>query len=286
MPDDNPLISIVIPNKDCSDYLRACLSSIYEKSTYHNFEVVIVENNSVQQETFELYRSLEAERENLKVVTFEGEFDFSSICNLGAAQSSGDVLLFLNNDTRVITPDWLERMLVHVNRKTVGCVGAKLLYPNGLIQHVGVNIPKSGPQHINHLLPHDSNGYFGYLRSPKEALAATGACLMVSRSNFELVNGFDADFPVAFNDVDFCLRLRGKGLRVVVEPRAELYHFESVSRGNDFEDQAKWLRLQKETARLMSRYPEYIVEGDPFYNPNCAPGSTHYQLAWKFSLQA
>lgn len=286
MPNEEPLVSIVIPNKDCAEYLERCVSSIFEKSAYGRFEIVIVENNSTTEQIFELYRSLEAEHDNLKVVTFEGPFDFSAICNLGAAQSSGDVLLFLNNDTQVIACDWLERMLVHLNRKNIGCVGAKLLYPNDLIQHVGVIVPKWGPAHINELLPRDSLGYFGYLRFPKEASAVTGACLMVSKKNFELVDGFDTEFPVAYNDVDFCLRLRQKGLRVIVEPRAELYHYESVSRGADFDGGANQVRLQGDLARLMSRYPKLFVEGDPFYNPNLQLGSTHYQLSWKFSLQA
>lgn len=281
MPEDKPLVSIIIPNKDCAEYLERCVSSVFEKSTYDRFEIVIVENNSTTEQIFELYRSLEAKHDNLKVITFEGLFNFSAICNSGAEQSSGDVLLFLNNDTQVIARDWLERMIVQVCREDIGCVGAKLLYPNGLIQHIGVVIPQSGALHIHELLPRDSVGYFGYLRFPKEASAVTGACLMVSKDNFDLVDGFDTDFPVAFNDIDFCLRLRQKGLRVIVEPRAELYHYESVSRGNDFEDREKWLRLQKDTARLMSRYPEFLVEGDPFYNPNLRPGSTHYQLAWK-----
>lgn len=286
MPEEKPLVSIIIPNKDCAEYLERCVSSIFEKSTYDRFEIVIVENNSTTEQIFELYRSLEAEHDNLKVITFEGSFDFSTICNLGAAQSSGDVLLFLNNDTQVIAHDWLERMLVHINRDNIGCVGAKLLYPNDLIQHVGIVVPKWGPAHINELLPRDTLGYFGYLRFPKEASAITGACLMVSRANFELVGGFDTEFPIAYNDVDFCLRLRQKGLRVIVEPRAELYHYESVSRGADFDGKEKQIRLQGDLARLMSRYPKLFVEGDPFYNPNLQLGSTHYQLPWKFSLQA
>lgn len=286
MPEEKPLVSIIIPNKDCAEYLERCVSSIFEKSTYDRFEIVIVENNSTTEQIFELYRSLEAEHGNLRVITFEDPFDFSAICNLGAAQSSGDVLLFLNNDTQVIAHDWLERMLVHINRDNIGCVGAKLLYPNDLIQHVGIVVPKWGPAHINELLPRDTLGYFGYLRFPKEASAITGACLMVSRANFELVGGFDTEFPIAYNDVDFCLRLRQKGLRVIVEPRAELYHYESVSRGADFDGGEKQVRLQGDLARLMSRYPKLFVEGDPFYNPNLELGSTHYQLAWKFSLQA
>ena len=286
MPGEKPLVSIIIPNKDCAEYLEQCVSSIFEKSTYDRFEIVIVENNSTTEKIFELYRSLEAQHDNLKVVTFEGSFDFSAICNLGAEQSSGDVLLFLNNDTQVITRDWLERMLVHMNRENLGCVGAKLLYPNDLIQHVGIVVPKWGPAHINELLPRDTLGYFGYLRFPKEASAVTGACLMVSRKNFELIGGFDTEFPIAYNDVDFCLRLRQEGLRVIVEPRAELYHYESVSRGADFDGKEKQVRLQGDLARLMSRYPKLFVEGDPFYNPNLQLGSTHYQLAWKFSLQA
>lgn len=278
----NPKVSIVIPNKDCTDYLQNCLESIYAKTKAIDFEIIVVENNSDQPMTFQYYESIAGALPHCKVVYYEGDFNFSAICNFGARYAVGDYLLFLNNDTKVVVENWLELMLGALQQRTdVGVVGAKLLYPNDAIQHVGVILPRSEPKHSDDLLPCDSNGYFGFVKFPRNVSAVTGACMLVSKALFDSLDGFDEQLAVSYNDVDFCLRVREKGLLVVVEPRSVLYHFESVSRGYDRESQSKRIRLQSELAQLMSRHPSYFVNGDPYYSVNCVPGSTHHQLFWE-----
>lgn len=279
IPAESPLVSIVIPNKDHIDYLGRCLESIYSKSTYDNFEVLIVENNSVEDATFAFYEAAKLKYPGLTVVVFEGDFNFSAICNLGSRSAKGECYLFLNNDTEVIAGDWLERMVGHLLQPRVGCVGAKLLYPNDAIQHIGIILPKSGPVHIDELRPADANTYFGFLRFPRNVSAVTGACLGVRAELFDLIGGFDEGLPVAYNDVDFCLRVREKGYLNVIDPRAVLYHYESVSRGYDERNPEQLVRLAKERAVLTMRYPKYFAVGDPYYNCNFAQGTDHYELS-------
>lgn len=273
-------VSIIIPNKDHVDYLDRCLSSVYQKTTYPNFEVIVVENNSEDPSTFAYYEALVKRFDTVRVVTYEGSFNFSAICNLGAKEASGEYLLFLNNDTELITDNWLELLVGHMQRTKVGCVGARLFYPDNSTQHAGIIIPKADPFHVDNYVPMKGNGYFGFIKFPKEASAVTGACLMIRKDTFDGVGGFDEGFPVAYNDVDLCLRLRERELLVVVEPRAMLYHYESVSRGYDYHDDDRMVRLKREMGVLMSRFPKYFALGDPYYNCNCAPGSTHYELGW------
>lgn len=277
---EKELVSIIIPTKDHVDYLDRCLKSIFQKTTYPNYEVVIVENNSEKPETFKYYDTLKRDYSNISVIKYEAPFNFSAVCNAGAKAANGRLLLFLNNDTQVIEPLWLERIVGQLKRSEVGCVGAKLLYPNGAIQHLGIVLPKSGPVHVDELRSADANGYFGFLKFPRNVSAVTGACLAVRSEVFESVGGFDEGFPVAYNDVDFCLKLRERGFLVVVEPRAQLYHFESVSRGYDEKSEMQLVRLMQEQGTLMSRYPKYFAIGDPYYNCNLAKGSTHYELGW------
>lgn len=278
VPADAPCVSIIIPNKDQIDYLERCLNSIYAKSSYGNFEVILIENNSVEPGTLAFYDAAKNKYPNLTVVNFEGAFNFSAVCNLGASAAKGEYYLFLNNDTEVISEDWLERMLGHLLQPRVGCVGAKLLYPNNAVQHLGIVLPKSGPVHVDELRPGDANTYFGFLRFPRNVSAVTGACLGVKAEVFDSVGGFDDGFPIAYNDVDFCLKVRKKGLLNVVEPRAALYHYESVSRGYDEQSPERLVRLVKERAMLAARYPEYFSTGDPYYNCNFAQGTDHYEL--------
>lgn len=278
VPAEPPRVSVIIPNKDCSDYLNRCLESIYEKSTYDNFETIVVENNSVKAETFACYKAAQGMYPNLEVVKYNDAFNFSAVCNLGAKVAHGEYYVFLNNDTEVIAEDWLERMVGHLIQPRVGCVGAKLLYPNNSIQHLGIVLPKSGPVHVEELRPSDANTYFGFLRFPRNMSAVTGACLGVRAELFDSIGGFDEGFPLAYNDVDFCLKVRDLGLLNVVEPRAVLYHYESVSRGYDELDSIQLRRLVKERAELTTRYPEYFSIGDPYYNCNLAQGSDHYEL--------
>ena len=278
LPDQPPLVSIIIPSKDHIDYLERCLESIYRETTYPNFEVVVVENNSELESTFAFYDEAKRRYANLSVATYEQPFNFSAVCNLGASAAKGDILLFLNNDTKVLSPCWLDRMVGHLTRENVGCVGAKLLYPSGGIQHIGVAILKVGPGHTDLLCPSNTNAYFGLLRFPRSVSAVTGACLAVRREVFRSVDGFDEGFPLAFNDVDFCLKVRARGYVNVVEPRAVLYHYESVSRGYDEQTPEKLARLDNERNTFESRYPSFFSAGDPYYSCNFHRTACHREL--------
>ena len=279
IPEPTPKVSIIIPNKDCSSYLSKCVSSLYEVNDYPEFEVVIVENNSEEEATFALYNELERKHGNLKVVTYEGGFNFSKICNFGAAHADGDMLLFLNNDTEAIYSNWLSLLVSQMRRPNVGAVGAKLLYADGTIQHNGIVFPRAHPQHVDRLRPSDTSGYFGFLQSAHERVAVTGACLLMRKVDFEAIDGFNEELAVCYNDVDLCLRIRKLGKLIVVEPRAQLYHYESVSRGSDTVSKEKELRFAGEMATLMSLHPEIYV-ADPYYNVNCERESSHYELGW------
>lgn len=280
LPEQKPLVSIIIPNKDSAGMLKNLVDSIFEKTTYDNYEIVIVENNSTEDETFEYYECLQAEDSRVRVVTYEKPFNFSAVCNLGAKEANGDYLLFLNNDMEVITPNWIELLVGPALRDEVGAVGATLLYPNDTIQHTGITICAGFPSHIYFRVPKDYVGYFGYIQLKRDVLAVTGACLLVSRKNFELVGGFDEEYVVEYNDVDLCLRLREKGKQVLMEPAVQIYHFESVSRGRASETKEGRRRHARELARFRSRWGEYMAEGDPTYGRNIADWSSTYELKW------
>jgi GT2 family glycosyltransferase len=275
------LVSIVIPNKDAADVLARCIDSIFARTTHRAFEIVIVENNSTDPATFDYYDKLTAEHPEVRVVTYEGEFNYSAINNLGVRYTKGDYLLFLNNDVEVIEPRWLELLMGPFMRGGVGIVGAKLFYPSKLIQHAGVIIPQAGPTHVSRLIPSSEGGYLNIpFAMSSQYLAVTGACAMTKREYFDAVSGFDETLPVAYNDVDFCLRIRELGLACVLEVRAQLYHYESVTRGHDGRSKEKLTRLTADQGRMMERWPEYYACGDPYYNWNCEPGTELYQLRW------
>jgi O-antigen biosynthesis protein len=278
LPEQPPLVSIIIPSKDHIDYLERCLESIYKKTTYPNFEVVVVENNSEFDSTFAFYDEAKQRYASLSVAIYEHPFNFSAVCNLGANAAEGSIYLFLNNDTEVLSPCWLEQMVGHLLRENIGCVGAKLLYPNGAVQHLGVAIPKSGPVHMDWLCPADSDAYFGLIHFPRSVLAVTGACLGVRSGVFRAVGGFDEGFPLAYNDVDFCLKVRKEGYINVVEPRAMLRHYESVSRGYDKQTPEQLVRLLSEQDVLKFRYPSFFSAGDPYYNCNFHESASHREL--------
>lgn len=263
-----PKVSIVICTKDQKDTLKTCVDSIYEKTTYPDFEVILVENNSTEQETFEYYQELEAEHDNLKVVKFEGAFNYSKVNNFGAQFAAGQYLLFLNNDTELITPDWLERMVGFCQRKNTGIVGAKLLYDDDTVQHCGVVIGVGG--FAGHVLTGengDDAGEFGRLQAIQDVSAVTGACLMIDADVFREVGGFDENLKVALNDVDLCMKVRKKGLLVVLDPSVRLYHFESKSRGYE-ETEEKHERFKSEIRRFRAKWKDELAAGDPYYNPN------------------
>ncbi len=266
----NPKISIIIANKDHKEDLERCITSIYEKSTYDNFEIIIVENNSTQEEIFSYYDKIKEFYGNLQVVTYEGSFNYAAVNNLGVSYSTGEYLLLLNNDTQVITVNWMEELLMYAQRQDVGAVGAKLYYPNKTIQHAGVVIGLGAHKtagHTHYGQSRENLGYMGRLCYAQNVSAVTGACLMVKKSLYEEVEGLEEEFVISLNDVDFCLKLREKGYLNVFTPFAELYHYESISRGLDNQGE-KALRYEKESQLFREKWKKQLAQGDPYYNVN------------------
>ena len=261
-------VSIIICNKDQSSTLRKCVESILEKTTYPNYEIIIVENNSTEQKTFDYYEQLKKSSDRIRVVQFEGEFNYSRVNNFGAQYADGAYLILLNNDTEVITPDWIERMLGYCQREDVGAVGAKLYYANRLVQHCGVVIGVGG--FAGHVLTNTNRGdpgYMGRLQAVEDVSAVTGACMMIRRSVFDEVGGLDEAFRVALNDIDLCLKIREKGYLIVMHPGVELFHYESRSRGSD-ETKKNQERFKSEIRLFRSRWKQTLEDGDPYYSPN------------------
>lgn len=266
--DGNPLISVIIPNKDHTDDLDICLKSLYEKSSYKNFEVIIVENNSTEKETFEYYEAIAQKHGNIKIVKWEGNFNYSAINNFGVNYAKGEFILLLNNDVEIINGICLEEMLMFAQRKDVGAVGAKLYYSDDTVQHAGVILGLGGT--AGHAHKHFGRSHPGYMARASIAQnlsACTAACLMMRRDVFDEVGGLDESFEVAFNDVDLCMKIRKKGYLVVFTPYAELYHYESKSRGNDSTPE-KLERFRGEIDRFKEKWQKQLDDGDPYYNPN------------------
>ena len=270
-----PLVSIIIPNKDHADMLDRCLKSI-EKSSYQNYEIIIVENNSEKEETFDYYKQLKSER--IKVVYWEGIFNYSAINNFGVRAAKGDFLILLNNDVEIITENWIEEMLSNCQRKDVGIVGAKLYYPDDTVQHAGIIIGIGGVAgNIFTGLPRRFTGYFHKASIQQDLSAVTAACMMVKRSVYEEAGGLEEKLQVAFNDVDFCLRVRKDGYLVVFDPYVELYHYESKTRGSE-NTKEKVRRFQSEIEYMRSHWLELLKKGDPMYNPNLTLTKWDYSL--------
>lgn len=266
--DGNPLISVIIPNKDHTDDLDICLKSLYEKSSYKNFEVIIVENNSTEKETFEYYEAIAQKHGNVKIVKWEGNFNYSAINNFGVNYAKGGFILLLNNDVEIINGSCLEEMLMFAQRKDVGAVGAKLYYSDDTVQHAGVILGLGGT--AGHAHKHFGRSHPGYMARASIAQnlsACTAACFMMRRDVFDEVGGLDESFEVAFNDVDLCMKIRKKGYLVVFTPYAELYHYESKSRGNDSTPE-KLERFRGEIDRFKEKWKKQLDDGDPYYNPN------------------
>lgn len=262
-----PLVSIIIPNKDHIADLEQCLRSIKEKTTYPNYEIIIVENNSTDPFTFAFYQTLQ-EDENIKVVYWKGPFNYPQINNYGAAYAKGDYYILLNNDTSIITPGWIEEMLMFAQRKDVGIVGVKLYYPDNTIQHGGVLLGLGGVAgHYFVGLPRGELGYMGRLIYAQNMTAVTAACMMLRKEVWDEIGGLDPEFAVAFNDIDLCMRVRQKGYLVVFTPYAELYHYESKSRGSDTAGPA-YERFVGEVKLFQNRWQNELDKGDPYYNPN------------------
>ena len=272
-----PLVSVLIPNKDQKDTLKHCLDSVFSKTTYCNYEVIIIENNSQEKETWEYYEELK-KRNNVKIVIWESGFNYSAINNFGEKSASGEYLLFLNNDVEVINPHWMEEMLGNCQRKEVGIVGAKLYYPDDTIQHAGTIIGIGGiAGHAFLNMPRSRSGYLHKASLQMDLSAVTAACMMMKRTVFESLDGFEEALTVAFNDVDLCLRCVRAGYLVVYNPRVELYHYESKSRGSeDSEDKVR--RFQQEIEFMRTRWIDLLKQGDPYYNKNLTLSKWNYSL--------
>ena len=263
-------VSILIPTCDHIRDLELCVDSIYARTTYPDFELILIENNSKQPETFRAYERMQKEHpDNLKVVTWEGKgFNYSALNNFGEQYATGEYLLLLNNDTEVITPNWLEEMVMYAQQKRVGCVGAKLLYPDDTIQHAGIGFGIGGVAgHLHKYFPAASDGYMGRLNYVQDVYGDTAACLLIRREIYDEMNGLDESYAVAFNDVDFCVRVREAGYTNVFTPFAQLYHYESKSRGTE-DNPEKQKRFQGEVLRFQARWGDLLAAGDPCTNPN------------------
>ena len=277
----DPLISIVIPSCDHVDELKTCIDSIQKKSTYHNYEIIIAENNSREERTFDYYDSLSENNNNIRVVTWKGGFNYSAINNYAVREAAnGEYILLLNNDTEVITPSWIEEMLMYVQRQDVGAAGAKLCYPDDTIQHAGVILGKGGiAGHAYQWEKRSEVGYMGRLSYAQDMTAVTAACMMVRRDVWDEVGGMDEEFTVAFNDVDLCMKIRRAGHLIVWTPFAELYHYESLSRGKD-DTPEKQARFDSEVEMFRRKWGAELTAGDPYYNPNLTLAKSDFSLRY------
>lgn len=276
---EQPMVSIVIPNKDHIEDLKKCMNSINEKSSYRNYEYVIIENNSTEEETFAFYQELE-KQENVTVLYYEGNFNYSKINNYGVKYTKGDYVLLLNNDTAIINEDCIWEMLSVCMREDVGVVGARLYYGDDTIQHAGVVIGFGGM--AGHTFIGESRydiGYMGRIICIQDYSAVTAACMMTKKSVFETVGGLGEEFEVAFNDIDYCLKVRETGKLVVYNPLAELYHYESKSRGLE-DTPEKVERFNGEVARFMDKWTVLLEQGDPYYNPNLTLDKADFSLKY------
>ena len=264
----NPKVSIIIPNKDYINTLKVCLNSLKKLTTYENYEIIVVENNSEESETFDYYKKIDG-KDKIKVVYFpEKEFNYSKIINFGVKNSTGDYIIQLNNDTELMTPNWIQEMLGFAQREDVGAVGVELFYPDNTIQHAGIIIGIGGVAgHVFKNLPKGIHGYFSKDAMIQNLSAVTAACIMTPKSIYDDVDCMDEKFKVAFNDVDFCLKIREKGKLIVYNPFVQFKHYESKSRG--FEDTPeKKARFQTEIDRFHDKWQSVLDKGDPYYNIN------------------
>ena len=287
LPELAPLVSIVIPTKDHVGTLDACVMSIAENATYANYEIVLVENNSEDPETFAYYEALPERaaaasdgKGSARVEYWPGEFNYSKIINFGVEHAKGDYLLLLNNDTEVMAPDFIEEMMGYLQRPDAGVVGAKLYFADHLVQHAGILVGVRGAlAHANQDFSAKREGYLARAVRPGNFSAVTGACQMVRRDVFEQVGGYNEEFAVGFNDADFCLRVWKAGYCTIFTPYAELYHYEFTSRGREEASEEKLRRWKREQALFMQRWPEFFLTGDPWLGPNLSAESEYFSLS-------
>jgi len=267
VPANPPKISIVIPTRDLLHFLQPCVDSILARTTWPNYEILILDNQSGCEATLAYLQSVVSD-DRVRVLPYDHRFNFSAINNFAVDHADGELVCLLNNDTEVISPDWLDEMACRLLQPGVGAVGARLYFADGRVQHAGDVLGPGGcASHLHGIIEQDDPGYMNRAVLPQELSAVTAACLLTYRSLYRELGGLDeVNLAVAFNDVDFCLRIREAGYRVVYTPYAELYHYESVSRGKD-DDPAKKARAQREVTYMRERWAE-VIERDPFYNPN------------------
>lgn len=278
MIEEQPLVSILIPNKDHIEELEKCIQSIEKKSTYSNYEYIVIENNSEKKKTFQYYKDLMSENQKVRVVYWKEEFNYSAINNFGAKYAKGDYLLLLNNDTEIINATCIEELVGYCMHENVGAVGARLYYDDDTIQHAGVIIGFGGiAGHAFIGLPKSANGYFSRIVCAQDMSAVTAACMLVKKSIFQEIGGFDETLKVAFNDIDLCMKIRKAGYLIVYNPYAELYHYESKSRGLE-DSREKVERFNGEIATFADKWPEILKKGDPYYNPNLSLDRCDFSL--------
>ena len=275
----NPKVSILIPNKDGIKLLKKCVESILKLTTYENYEIVVIENNSENDETFEYYKKLE-QNEKIRVIKYPDKgFNYSRIINFGVRNCDSEFVMQLNNDTELLTPDWLQKFIGYCQREDVGAVGARLYYGDKSIQHAGIVVGICGLA-ANMLpgLPKGVHAYFGKDCLIQNVSAVTGACLFAKRSIYEEVGFMDEEnFVIAFNDVDFCLKIREKGYKIIYNPYIELMHYESKSRGYENTPE-KQERFERESNNFKNKWKEVIEKGDPYYNPNLSLTTADYAV--------
>ncbi|MDO4682726.1 MAG: glycosyltransferase [Lautropia sp.] len=278
LPPSRPLVSIVIPTRDRVELLSMCVDSILAKTVYQNYEIVIVDNGSTDPKALEYLAGL-AERQNIRVLKADIPFNYSRLNNLGVAQTRGEYLVLMNNDIEITQPDWIEEMLAFAAQPDIGCVGAQLWYPDGTLQHGGVVLGIGGvASHAHKGIPRGNFGYFGRASAHQMFSAVTAACLMVRKSTYQEAGGLDETLEVAYNDIDFCLKVRARGYRNLYNPFAQFVHHESASRGSDLEGSRRQ-RLQAEAGIMKQRWAELIGD-DPAYSPNLTLAGDDFSWAW------
>jgi GT2 family glycosyltransferase len=272
-------VSIIIPSKNLTEITNVCISSIFKLTSYSNFEVILVNNNSNEDDFFKMVKRWEEkEPQRFKCINDNGSFNFSRLMNNAVKETSGDYLLLLNNDTEVTHPDWMTAMVEYAQLEKTGVVGVKLLYHNDTIQHAGVVIGIEGTA-AHAFLAENKNapGYFGYIQSLNNFSAITAACIMVTKEKFYLVEGFDENLSVDYNDIDFCLKIKDKGFDNIYLPHVVLYHYESISRGHPHKTKESYERHLKEIGIFQSKWQKYI-DHDPCYNPNLSKTALDYRI--------
>jgi len=279
LPGPPPGISLIVPTRDRLELLRKCVDGLLSKTNYGNVEIIIVDNDSELAETHAYFAELST-RETVRILKFSGEFNYSAINNFAVERASHDIIGFLNNDLEVIHPDWLAEMVSHIIRPEIGIVGAKLLYPDNTVQHAGTIVGLGGlAGHAFRHFARDDSGYLGRLQLTQNMSAVTAACMLIRKPVFQEVGGFDAyNLPIAYNDVDLCLRVREQGYRIVWTPFAELYHHESGSRTSDFAPE-RIKNYRAEMSYLKARWKD-VIGHDPFYSPNLTIEAEDFTLAY------